>query len=667
VATDNYKAPAHGVAGRRPRSASRRRRFARRRTPLAVGLIALILIASAGVVAYAAREHALRVQTGLVGDLQHGANDLQLAKNAVVKANSGSGDAAQLNVAVVDFRNAHSDFQHALDQVQHDLLLRGAQVVPGVGTYIDPRINSVAAIARMGIDLADAGQLTIQLDAALLNPTPGIKSGARILALMTQAELKAPAIKADLQRAQDETAKVDLSVLPSSQTAAFAKAKADIAKGLTQMDEFQMLAPAVVEIMGGNGSRTYLVDLPDPAELRGSGGFIGTYSILTVNNGEITLGKGGDSYYIDYPYARVGSPKYIQPPGPLRQFTGTQGYIFGDSLFNPDFPEAGMTSEQLYTHETGKQVDGVISFDPWAVAGLLTVTGPIAMPEWHTTVDASTFVNSVFQQQQKLATRTSNRKQFFSDVAVQLIGRLAALHSGQWPRLISALNTQVTQRHLQIYLNNPVAQKQIDQFGWSGAMVSPKTADEAMFEVESNLGGDKANHWLARSYDLVLTVEGRKLHHKVIVSFVNSTPPGYAGGQTYACYVRLYIPASATGTQVEGPGLDRIPNVETHAGFTFLDGWFNIKVNNSIGFGTARIGFEWDTAWNPTATRRIYWQKQAGTLADPVTVSFVVNGKTYTKSTNLTQDRVLVLSPAGLAIQAGAAGQASIPLFGSPT
>jgi hypothetical protein len=98
-----------------------------------------------------------------------------------------------------------------------------------------------------------------------------------------------------------------------------------------------------------------------------------------------------------------------------------------------------------------------------------------------------------------------------------------------------------------------------------------------------------------------------------------------------------------------------------------MDGWFNIKVNNQTGSGTARIGFEWDTAWDPTATRRIYWQKQAGTIADPITVRLVINGKTYTAKSNLSQDRVLVLNASGLAIQAGASGQAQLPVFGSQT
>lgn len=666
--TDTQSIPTPGgrLTGGRP--TRRRPRSARRvRVLLLLGLIGLLLIGSVGTLL--ARQDVDRLQTSVIADLQQGAGELQLAKTAVVKANSAGGDRSQLDQAIVHFQRARSAFQRALDRVETDLPLRGASAAPGVGSaYVQPRMKTVDAVAHMGIDLAEAGLQTTQLDVALLTPAaPGTTSGQKILAVMTQAKQKAPLIKAALLHAQDQAANVDPQFLPATQRDSLVKAKGDIAKGLTQMDQFAGLAPAVIEFLGGNGSRTYLVEQPDPAELRGAGGFIGSYSLLIANKGDITLGKSANTTLIDYPRPRVGSPRYIQPPGPLRQFTDGRGYIVGDSGFLPDFPQAAQTAEQLYLHETGSTVDGVISLDPWAVAGLLTVTGPIAVPKWHVTVDSATFPESVFQQQQKKANQVANRKDFFPAVAALIIQRVTSLPSGQWGKLITALNLQVSQRHLQIYVNNELAQKQISQVGWSGAMVGPAAADEAMLEVESNFGGDKANHWLARSYSLVLTAAGGTLHHTLLISYVNSTPPGYAGGQTYACYVRFYVPATASGTKVHVPGVDLIPTEEKHVGFRLMDGWFTIKVNSQTGRGTARIGFDWDTAWDPTATRRIYWQKQAGTLSDPITVVLVINGKTYSAKSNLGQDRVLLLSQSGLTIQTGALGQAQLPLFGSQT
>jgi len=668
-ATDSYAISSPGDLSHPPNPGPRpRRSILGLSRGIAALLIVVIVLAGGGVGAFVAKQHADQLQGHVVSDLQQGANDLQAAKALAVKANSSGGDAGQLDQAVAKFQGARKHFQRALDQVDSDLVLRGGQFAPGYGdSYIAPRVRTVEAISHMGIDLSNAGEMSTELVAAILKPNPtAVKSGARLLAAMQLAEAKVPAIKSALQKAQDETTRVDPGLLPADQRASFTKAKSDIGRGLTDLNELAQLTPAIVEFLGGNSPRTYLVEQPDPAELRAGGGFLGSYSILTAKQGDITLTKSGDSFYIDYPYARVGSPKYIKPPGPLEEFTGTQGYIFGDSNFLPDFRDAAKTGEMLYEHETGTKVDGVISIDPFAVADLLGVTGPIEVPEWHTTVNASNFAEDVFQQQEIATHNVFGRKQFFAEVAKKLLEKVGTLPSSKWPQLMTTLNAMVTQRHFQVYANNPVAQAALERIGWSGAMLKPASADETMMEVETNLGGDKANHWLTRSYDYVLTERNGVLHHELTISYVNTTPRGYLGGQTYSCYVRMYYPALGTGGQAHLPNPPRIPNTEKHDGFKMLDGWFTIHVLKG-GRGVARIGFLWDTKWDGSSTRTIYWQKQTGSTADPIKITYVANGRTFTTSTNLAQDRVLVLSGTGIAVQAGAAGQAKLPLIGSPS
>src|SRR5206468_3964855 len=120
-----------GTAAHPRRVVSRRR--ASIRSPLGLILIAALVIGTGGVGAYAAVSHAGHVQSVVVDDLQKGGNELQLAKAAVVKANAAGGNSAMLKEADAHFKSARGDFQHALDQVQADLVLRGARAAPGVG------------------------------------------------------------------------------------------------------------------------------------------------------------------------------------------------------------------------------------------------------------------------------------------------------------------------------------------------------------------------------------------------------------------------------------------------------------------------------------------------------------------------------------------------------
>ncbi len=146
------------------------------------------------------------------------------------------------------------------------------------------------------------------------------------------------------------------------------------------IEEFQRLSPVLLEILGANGPRSYLIEQVDPAELRGGGGFIGSYSTLSADHGVLKVGKSGDTGLIDAPYPLRGNKKYVAPPNVSLQFA-QHGLVFGDSNFSSDFPAAAQSGQALFLNETGVSVDGVISIDPMAVAELLKVTGPIAIPE----------------------------------------------------------------------------------------------------------------------------------------------------------------------------------------------------------------------------------------------------------------------------------------------
>ncbi len=338
-------------------------------------------------------------------------------------------------------------------------------------------------------------------------------------------------------------------------------------------------------------------------------------------------------------------------------------------MVSPDFTSAGRTALDLYANETGQSLDGVIALDPWAVGMLLDVTGPITVPEYKTTVTAKDFPELVFQKEEyRGGGQAYDGKRFISTVAAHLIPQLLTLPPGSWGNLLLALNNASSQRHLQVYFTNPQVEQEMSRIGWSGATVAPAGAQEYMREVESNYGDTKANHFIDRQFQLTLTLQpdGQLLHH-LVVSLKNSTPSGYSGGRHYRCYIRMYIPSDASPTSIGNVQPDQIPlDEQPPPGLKILDGWFQINVNPSTGYGTADIPIDWTTAAKDLSSgHRIYWQKQAGTLADKVTVVFNANGKTFKATTDLTQDRVLVLTGDGVKVEAGQAGAASLPAIGS--
>lgn len=630
---------------------------------MALALIAVLLAggSAAGYEGWTLKQRADALIGRLSAELKGGADALTAGKSDVSKAASAN-DPAPLKDAAVEFGLARQHFRNAQALIDTDPLVHQAETLSTyAANYIEPRRLAIDNLAQMGLALADAGQDGADVDAQMISPANAqLRGGQRLIATLNAVKPFMPKIAADLDKAKRHADLVDVSVLPSGQRDSFLKARTQIDDGVAGAAEFQRLAPVLLEILGANGPRTYLVENLDPAELRGGGGFVGSYILLSADQGQIKLGVSGNVYDIDYPYPVKGQRRYVAPPNSLNEFA-THGWVFGDSNFYADFPASASGGEDLFKRETGRSVDGVIGIDFWAVAEMLNVTGPLQIPEYGITVDAKTFPDVVVH---RLLTEQGNvpgKKTFFPIVAAHVLDKLTALGSGDWSNLLGHLNTAVSQRHMQVYFNNQTAQNEMGNIGWNGRQMASTPDLELMQEVEANYGGNKANYWLERTFTLELTVDNGKLDHKVSIGLKNLIPPGFEGGQEYRGYFRFYYPDSGTAARAAGLLADHYPSDEHPSGLKLLDGWYQMPPKSSYD----KVSFEYVTdAANLGSGHRIYWEKQPGTLADKVHVVYKVDGNVFTLDTDLSQDRVLTINPGGISVAPGLAGAAHLPILG---
>src|SRR5207248_9537962 len=122
----------------------------------------------------------------------------------------------------------------------------------------------------------------------------GLHGGRRLVQILKEAQRKLDQVVVDLQQAKQEAGQVDLSVIPATQQATVANAKAEIQKGLDGLGEFQALAPVLLDVLGETLPKTYLVEQVDPAEPRRRGGFIGSHAPLPMNKRETNLELGAN-------------------------------------------------------------------------------------------------------------------------------------------------------------------------------------------------------------------------------------------------------------------------------------------------------------------------------------------------------------------------------------
>jgi hypothetical protein len=625
---------------------------------LAIAVVILAGGAGASVFAYYnIKGQATRLQAQLTVHLQAGQNELEAAK-ASLKAANNNHDQTLIAQANVHFTTAKLQFMVAKQMADSSGLLQQLEFVPAVGDVAKSRQVAVDGIADMGVAVSDAGLELAKLDGQLINPAGGGQQGRNLLAVLQQTQAGLVAVRADLVRAQKAAAQVDVHVLPASQQATLNNALATLNSGLAGIDEFNGLIPAVTEMLGGNGARNYLIEQVNPAELRPGGGFIGTFSVLRADHGALTLVRSGDAYQISDPRALAGQPGYVTPPGPLREsLSGKTSWSFVDSNFFPDFPSNAKMAEQFAQPRLGMNIDAVMAIDYYAVAKMLELTGPMAVPNYGITVNSSNFISMAVYYD--LTANDAIHKGVLSAIAGPLLAKVSSLPSDRWPALISALNELSASRHFQVYFNTDVVQKQMNAFGWSGDM-NVGTSQDYMMEVESNLGATKANYFLTRHFTVELTLKGGLVHHKVTIDLVDNMPFSYHPGEYYHAYLRLYVPASASSAKDNLVAV-KYPNPAPPSGTRMIDGWVPLF----HGYGhSAQAVFEFDTPLtaNGRGVEQLYWQKQPGTDGDKFDIVWHDgSGHTYTTTGNLTQDQVITLSARGVGVGTARIGQAVLP------
>ena len=151
------------------------------------------------------------------------------------------------------------------------------------------------------------------------------------------------------------------------------------------LDSYLTASARLPAILGWDGPRRYLVLTQNPAELRPTGGYTGSYGIIAFDKGQITERVFRDIFLLDLPW----DYPFIEAPTELTNYLlgPTQPWQLADANWSPDFPTSAQDAIRLYENESGDtQIDGVLGITTYTIDELLKVTGPITVPEYGATI-----------------------------------------------------------------------------------------------------------------------------------------------------------------------------------------------------------------------------------------------------------------------------------------
>ena len=151
------------------------------------------------------------------------------------------------------------------------------------------------------------------------------------------------------------------------------KLKGSLTKLLEIVGPAEEVLGILPQMLGSDGPRNYLFMFPNNAEIRAGGGNPASLSIITVDNGHISITQQASSA----DFRRITLP--INPETEALYDTRTR-QMMQDATYTPYFSETAELMRGHWADSFGTPIDGVVSFDPVALSYLLKATGPVTLP-----------------------------------------------------------------------------------------------------------------------------------------------------------------------------------------------------------------------------------------------------------------------------------------------
>jgi hypothetical protein len=536
---------------------------------------------------------------------------------------------AQLARISSQLKSSEAHFTHVHKVLAETWWISATGHLPGAG----PQVEAAVALSDIGIHGARSAQELASLATIALATPPKLSTeGGSIKSLLDAikaADPKLRLVRNELTAALRDRERVPSKGLlpPLARAVAQLDRTVDLKSSLAILARFHEDQPGLVALLGGGGPRSYLVLQQDPAELRATGGFIGSVGFLSFDAGVMgrfdpkdinVFDKKADGSFVLGP---KGTKTHVDPPPPLYEAFKLQSWELRDANWSPDFPTTAQQARDLLLKESGMKVNGVIAIDPYFIQRLLAITGPVQIPEGNVTVNQTNFFEVTLN---KVEVSGSNRKGFLSYAAREIIARVFKLSPSKWFDVLQALQASCDVRSVQVQFDDPQTEGLIDRHQCGGE-VKPPTTDSLMV-IETNLGGDKDDFYMKRGHSLVIALQpdGSAVHtlklHYYDLKPVRVELTNYVG---YKGWLRVYLPPTAavkSATGLESARGQPKFEVVQDLGHQVVQGWFRVPFYKTVDL-TITYTVPAAVMGADQQSLSLFWRKQAGRPADPVKVS----------------------------------------------
>lgn len=494
-------------------------------------IVAIILLPIRGLVLVG------RIQDQKNLAIKYGQEGLLSLQAGVISASENSYDTAQaeFDKALTNFHDA----QALLDEYEK-WMLDTAEKMPMVGKPISLSRNMLAVATNISQAAGKLNQ-SIQTDARLTE---------HIEFLHEQIKQTIPY----LDKANEDIQKISTHSLPEDFRLYFDDLKNYLPELTQNLHSVNAMFEVLLEMLGDNSEKRYLVLFQNNNELRATGGFVGSFSLLDIYKGQIlnieTL-KGG-LYDLE-----AGQKYKVIGPKPLSLIN--PHFNIWDANWWPDYPTSAKKIQTLYQEAGGSSVDGVITINAQVLQNLLASLGPVNMPDYGITISSLNLFD-VLQDQVEFKYKNENEpKAIIADLVPIVLDKLFNTKEKQ-KDILAVFITSLMDKDIQIYSNNTDNQNKIKNFGWSGRMLANHR--DYLSVINTNIAGGKTDLDIYQTIDHQANIQSNgEIINTLKITRTNkgndNNPlAGYEGGNV--SYMRVYVPLGSE--LIEAIGFDQMPN-----------------------------------------------------------------------------------------------------------
>lgn len=385
---------------------------------------------------------------------------------------------------------------------------------------------------------------------------------------------------ADAKQLEKELSKIDPDNLPIEYRQKFNELKQQIALVSSSLESFIDSADKLQKMLGISEDKRYLLVFQNNAELRASGGFLGSYALVDVRDGQIRNLEipGGGSYDVE-----GGMNIRVIAPRPLWLINTL--WHFWDANWWPDWPKTAENLMWFYEKSGGPTVDGVISLTPSVIEDLLRITGPIDLQsEYGLTIDADNFwetvqvvvekdnlspiypalpygaeqgteaIKSTLPLNQDLERNSDNKpKKIIGDLAVRILEVLPEkINKDSLVQILSLFEQNLSSKQVLFYFKDDALQQEFSKRNWSGEI---KESDrDYLAVIHTNIAGQKSDRKIIDNIEHLSEIsdDGQIINTVKITRSHTGSKNEPLHGVRNVDWLRVYVPLgsrliSATG------------------------------------------------------------------------------------------------------------------------